>query len=266
MLALDLMAQGEELISTKVTKAHLANIIKVLCFKLKWNEDPMDIEEKSSIESTEEKNSIETNDDKEIHSNAQNEVKNSEKICKFYRVGKCQHGKTGKKPNSAGKTCEYSHPPTCKKFELFGYQEKGCKAKNCGKLHLSLCKKFMKFQTCKFAEKCRYYHPKGLKSHIKDKHLEQKVLEKRDTEDTYANIVKKSVQQQVQSNGAFLGLPQPVHHIGQAHQVQQPFIVGQTNHTQQAFLEIQKSQKQMMDLFMNLNQKVMNMYNSQILA
>ena len=34
MVAFDLMAKGEELSYTQVTKAHLANIIKILCNKL----------------------------------------------------------------------------------------------------------------------------------------------------------------------------------------------------------------------------------------
>ena len=67
-------------------------------------------------------------------------TKNSEKICKFYRSGKCKHGKSGKKPDQNGKTCDFSHPQTYKKFELFGYKEKGSASKNCNKLHLLLCK------------------------------------------------------------------------------------------------------------------------------
>ena len=42
MLAFDLMENEEELTSTQVTKAHLANIIKILCNKLKWIEEPED--------------------------------------------------------------------------------------------------------------------------------------------------------------------------------------------------------------------------------
>ena len=52
MLAFDLMAKGEEITSTQVTKAHLANIIMILCNKLKWNEEPeeqIDIENEVKI-------------------------------------------------------------------------------------------------------------------------------------------------------------------------------------------------------------------------
>ena len=50
MLAFDLMAKGEELSSTQVTKAHLANIIKILCNKLKWNEEPEEEQIKNDID------------------------------------------------------------------------------------------------------------------------------------------------------------------------------------------------------------------------
>ena len=39
MLVFDIMAKNEELTLTEVTIVHLANIIKVLCSKLKWNEE-----------------------------------------------------------------------------------------------------------------------------------------------------------------------------------------------------------------------------------
>ena len=117
----------------------------------------------------------------------------------------------------------------------------------------------MRYQNCKFGEKCRYFHPRGLKnvSNKKEKHSDQKIVEERNT---YANVAKKSLQPQIKPNDPFLGISQPVHQnfIGQAHQVQQPFL------GPQAFLEIQKNQKQMMDLFMNLNRKVNNMFNMQM--
>ena len=111
--------------------------------------------------------------------NVKNVIKNSEKICKFYKSGNCQDGKTGKKPDHNGKTCDFNHPPTCRKFELFGYKEKGCKVRDCSKLHLSLCKNFMRYQNCKFGEKCRYFHSRGLKnvSNKKEKHSDQKIVE-----------------------------------------------------------------------------------------
>ena len=88
---------------------------------------------------------------------------NSENVFMFYRSGNCRYGRTGKKPDQNGKTCEFTHPPTCKKFELFGYKEYGCKLKKCDKLHLSLCKKFMKYENCEYGDKCRYFNPKKLR-------------------------------------------------------------------------------------------------------
>ena len=121
----------------------------------------------------------------------------------------------------------------------------------------------MKYQYCKFGSKCKYFHPKGLnKVKKKEKNANLKVHE---GNETYANIVKKSLQQQqVHSNGPFLGLTQPVYQTEQVHLVQHQPCLGQPNHTQQALLEIQRSQKQMMDLFLNLNQIVMNMFSPQI--
>ena len=69
MVAFDLMAKGEELSYTQVTKAHLANIIKILCNKLKWNEEP---EEEQDFENQVEKDSNEStkvNEDEESNSN-----------------------------------------------------------------------------------------------------------------------------------------------------------------------------------------------------
>ena len=93
------MAKGEELSSTQVTKAHLANIIKILCNKLKWNEEP---EEEQNFENQVENDTNEStkvNEDEESNSNVNTERKDSEKTCKFFKVGKCKHGKSGKSCN-----------------------------------------------------------------------------------------------------------------------------------------------------------------------
>ena len=82
----------------------------------------------------------------------------------------------------------------------------------------------MKHQNCNFGNKCKYFHPKGLnKVSQSEKNADLKVHE---GNDTYANVVKKSLQQQqVPSNVPFLGLTQPVQQIGQVHHVQhQPFL------------------------------------------
>ena len=159
MLALEPMQKGEELASNQVTKNHLTNIIKVLCTKLEWVEEPSDQEEV--------KNEASQDISTENESNA------SQKVCKFFRSGNCKFGRSGKK---SGLTCAYSHSITCKKFELYGNKHpKGCKDKKCDKLHLSLCKIYTKFQNCKYGEKCRYFHPRKLKpnNQIKEEHSDQ---------------------------------------------------------------------------------------------
>ena len=119
MLAFDLMEKGEELTSTQVTKAHLANIIKILCNKLKWIEEPEDPQNFENEVKTDAKVEIKETDD-ENQSNVKHEVKNPEKNCKFYKRGKCKHGRSGKNKDQNGKSCDFMHPQTCKKFDLFG--------------------------------------------------------------------------------------------------------------------------------------------------
>ena len=72
---------------------------------------------------------------------------------------------------------------------------------------------------------------------MQEEHLGQKNLEEGST---YANMVEKSLQPQIQQNDPFLGMSQPPNQvfIGQAHQFQQPNL-GQTSQTPQAFLDIQ---------------------------
>ena len=69
---------------------------------------------------------------------------------------------------------------------------------------------------------------------------------------SYAQIVKKPLLQSLHSNdpGPFLGQPQQQF-------VEQPFL-GQRNQNQQAFLDLQNGQRQMLELFMNMNQKMMS--------
>ena len=108
-------------------------------------------------ESTTEQNEENDNDSK----NAQNVTK---EICKYYKNGKCHYGKSGKKMDKRGKICAFSHPITCKKFDNFGFKENGCKNRKCEKLHLNVCKIFMRHKLCKYGEDCRFYHPKKLKN------------------------------------------------------------------------------------------------------
>ena len=257
MLAFDLMEKGEEL-TTKVTKANLANIIKILCNKLKFNEEPEEDQVPENKDIT-----ISTNEKDETRNEETPSMKkNSEKTCKFYKTGNCKYGKSGKTKDQNGKSCEFNHPPTCKKFELFGYKKGGCKYKKCSKLHVSLCKMFMRQKNFKYGDDCKFFHPRRLKnnSQIK-KPTSQSYMRVHEENPTYAQIAKNTYQTQVQpsESGAFLGqtqnFQQPV--MDQGSQFQQP-VLSQRSNTQ-AFLELQDGQRQMMQLFMNMNQKLMNL-------
>ena len=178
---------------------------------------------------------------------------NSQEICRFYRAGKCVHGKSGKTPDNTGKICAFSHPQTCRKFELYGNKEKGCKIKKCGNLHLSICKIFMKHQSCKFGNKCKYFHPYKLRSNNQKEENNSGYKKTNETgELSYAQVLRKPFVQHSHSNdqGPFLGQSQPVF-------MEQPFLE-QRNQNQQGFLDLQNCQRQMMELFMNMNQKMMS--------
>ena len=95
MLALELMEKGEELASNQVTKVHLINIIKVLCSHLEWAE-VLEEHEETETKVTEVSNEENKENNQSNHSNTNIVIKNSEKICRFYRLGKCQYGKSGK--------------------------------------------------------------------------------------------------------------------------------------------------------------------------
>ena len=123
----------------------------------------------------------------------------------------------------------------------------------------------MKDLSCKFGDKCHFWHPKKLKkiSHTTESKNEKPFIIEESP--SYANVVRKSLQPQLNPNVPFLGVNPPVYQnvTGQVHQSQQPFV-GQTNHTHHSFLDIQSKQKQLMELCMTLSQKVKNMYNMQM--
>lgn len=251
MLALDLLEKGEDLSSGMVTKNHLINIIKVLCTQLQWTEEK---EEQNT--NTEE--ILSQNNDKieEDTTNTQNTgmSKKSQEICKFYKSGKCQYGRTGKKLIS-GKMCAFSHPNICKKFENYGYKENGCKNKKCDNLHMNLCKMFMKTQSCKYEDKCKYHHPKKLKNVYQNNPETQSTQQHNGYKSSYAQIVTKNVH----SKNDFLG-HHPANHpyLGQAVQVQQPFLE-QNSKVQQPIMEPQGNQSQILELLMSLNQRMTNL-------
>ena len=72
---------------------------------------------------------------------------------------------------------------------------------------------------------------------------------------SYAKIVTKNLQPQ----NNFLGHQTANHHfIGQAVQVQQPFL-DQKTHIQTSTLDSQRNQNQIMDLLVSLNQRMFNL-------
>ena len=87
----------------------------------------------------------------ESQGNSITEEEQKKQVCKFLKIGKCQYGKSGKRPDQQGKICSYSHPQVCKNHEIQGK----CMNNRCKKLHLSLCRRFMESQNCIFGERCK---------------------------------------------------------------------------------------------------------------
>ena len=121
---------------------------------------------------------------------------------------------------------------------LYGYKEGGCKERKCSKLHMSLCKIFMKHEDCKFGDNCKYYHPKKLRVQGQNKNLTPNQTVKQG-DLAYAQVAVSPYQpkSQISEQSAFLGqnqvIQQPV--IGLASQFQQP-LREQGNQTQNIFL------------------------------
>ena len=99
-----------------------------------------------------------------------------------------------------------------------------------------------------------------MKNSTQDKKVTSDQTERRENI-TYAQILKSNNQPQIQTNEQrpFLGQPQYVQQpvIFQENQFQP--TVGQRNNIHQVFLDLQSGQKNMMQMFMNLNQKIMNL-------
>jgi len=162
MQVLDLLSKVADLNS--VTMAHLSNIINVLCSKLEWIEGPSDQLEAKNEESNDQchftqlQNMGTHNTTPKI---AQDETPNSQKIFKYFRGGIFGFGRSSKRSDKNGKTCDLIHPQICKKHEIYGDKNpKGCKNKKCDKLHLSVCKIFMRHQKRKYGDNCKYFLPK----------------------------------------------------------------------------------------------------------
>ena len=169
--ALKLMEIGKENGSTKFTKPILFNIIKALLIQQKWAEKVEGEDDKiEEVNDSDENKGDETengekdqNDEKSKSVkeplNANNERKNlHSNVCKFYKLAKCKYGMTGKNKDWRGNICQYDHPPICQEYRKFERnREKGCRGKECDKLHYNFCKLY---RDCKDMDNCGFYHPK----------------------------------------------------------------------------------------------------------
>ena len=111
----------------------------------------------------------------------------------------------------------------------------------------------MKHQSCKFGNKCRYFHPYKLKSNIQSQENNpgQKI---NDTEKlSYAQIVTKPYLQ-LHVQGVHSG---QIHPAQPHYNVQESFL-GQNSPIQQPFLGAQNNQKLILDLLLSLNQRMTN--------
>ena len=173
-LALMMMSKGTE-VSSKLNKEHLNNIVKAFLMHLRLAEKvEIKDDQSNSIQSEingmaeeeviEDDQSDKTGEKSEPAKNIKQERKILQNVCKFYRVGKCIYGMSGKNRDKRGNICPYEHPEICKKYKMFEDKEKGCQIKDCNKMHVKHCKYY---NTCKDYKaghndnnNCRFYHPK----------------------------------------------------------------------------------------------------------
>lgn len=97
----------------------------------------------------------------------------SQQICHYYRLGKCRHGKTGKKTVN-GQSCCYLHPNKCLKYCRFGRDiaQGGC-AGSCGLLHPTMCHNSLRFRQC-LSQTCTFAHLQGTER-FERKNLTEKI-------------------------------------------------------------------------------------------
>jgi hypothetical protein len=173
-LALMMMSKGTE-VSSKLNKEHLNNIVKAFLMHLRLaekveikddqsNSIQSEIKEMAEEEVIEDDQSDKTGEKSEPAKNIKQERKILQNVCKFYRVGKCIYGMSGKNRDKRGNICPYEHPEICKKYKMFEDKEKGCQIIDCNKMHVKHCKYY---NTCKDYKaghndnnNCRFYHPK----------------------------------------------------------------------------------------------------------
>ena len=121
------------------------------------NEHPVHAEQNSSETS----GNVTNRANRTIHRSPEDSGPNqdeSPRLCKFYRMGRCKHGISGKKDG----VCKYNHPKPCKKLLTNGTNRRwGCtKGENCNLFHPQMCYRSMKERVC-LREGCSFMHVKG---------------------------------------------------------------------------------------------------------
>ena len=174
------MEKGVELKSTKVQKGHLFSFVKAVAIHQGWVEE--------IVQSSEDEEIVEVNDSDEDQENESDDVEIDQKseksksvkkplnvnierknlhsnVCKFYRSAKCKYGVSGKDKDYKGNICQYDHPPICHEYRKFEKNpEKGCKEKECVKMHYNFCQWY---HDCKDMDNCKLYHPKRKQTKLK---------------------------------------------------------------------------------------------------
>ena len=108
-----------------------------------------------------ENNGNHTHTQQVVHSrNEQVDGGHATAVCKFFRMGRCKHGISGKKDGN----CLYSHPKPCRKFLNNGPKSRGgcTKGTSCTLFHPKICHTSLRKRTC-FREDCKFLHIKGTK-------------------------------------------------------------------------------------------------------
>ena len=99
---------------------------------------------------------------KEKKSLGPKKAKKSEEICRYYKLGRCTYGISGKTSDD-GSVCRYAHPKKCSKFMRFAHESGGCPLRHseCSMLHPIVCYHAKHGRVCHNRE-CTLLHPSGL--------------------------------------------------------------------------------------------------------
>jgi hypothetical protein len=164
-LALKVISEGKE--TSKVTKSAMVELVNLLLELHEWKKEKTQgpIQDQSNANIANTSSATVPTDSDHCNDGAEEDKggkkKDETRICRFYKSGKCSHGKNGRGIVN-GQTCPYLHPTkVCIQSKKFGK----CSLKACQFMHMNVCRAYMKSpSSCKFGEKCRYFHPKQVKT------------------------------------------------------------------------------------------------------